>query len=109
MIQLTGPGGAGKSTVGAALAARLACPFLDLDREFERRNGDIDVFIAEHGYTAYARANVEAYIAIALDRPTCVLALSSGFLVYPASVHPAYPALRDAIGGVGKKCVTNGK
>lgn len=29
MIQLIGPGGAGKSTVGAALAMRLGCPFRD--------------------------------------------------------------------------------
>jgi hypothetical protein len=36
MIQLgAGPGGAGKSTVGAA--RRLNCPFVDLDPKFERR------------------------------------------------------------------------
>jgi len=97
MIQLIGPGGAGKSTVGAALAARLGCPLVDLDREFERRHTDIDAFIAAHGYAAYARENVETYSAVASDCPACVLVLSSGFMVYPASVHPAYPAAREAI------------
>lgn len=99
VIQLIGPGGAGKSTAGAALAARLGWPLVDLDREFERRQGDIDAFIAAHGYAAYARANVETYLALARDRPACVLVLSSGFMVYPASVHLAYPAAREAIAG----------
>ena len=97
MIQLIGPGGAGKSTVGAALAARLRCPFRDLDREFERRRGNIDACIDAHGYEAYARANVSVYLEL---RPHCVgavLALSSGFMVYPPAVHQAYAALRQAI------------
>lgn len=97
MIQLVGPGGAGKSTVGAALAARLGCPFRDLDREFERRHVDIDAFIGVHGYEAYAREIVAVYVELAPDLPSSVLALSSGFMVYPPDVHPAYAALRAAI------------
>jgi shikimate kinase len=97
MIRLVGPGGAGKSTVGAALAARLAWPFLDLDREFERRHGDIDGFIAGRGYEAYARENVEAYLGLVRGCTDAVLALSSGFMVYPASVHPAHAAATEAI------------
>lgn len=58
MIQLIGPGGAGKSTVGVALATRLGCPFRDLDREFKRRRTDITTFMGVHGYDAYARENV---------------------------------------------------
>ena len=41
MIRLIGPGGAGKSTIGALLAERLNVPFLDLDRHFAGRLGDI--------------------------------------------------------------------
>jgi shikimate kinase len=99
MIRLIGPGGAGKSTVGAALAARLACRFLDLDREFERRHADIDHFLAGHGYEAYARENVAVYLDLVHDSPDAVLALSSGFMVYPATVHPAYATVAEAIVG----------
>ena len=97
MIQLIGPGGAGKSTVGAALATRLACRFCDLDRAFERRRADIDTFIGAHGYDAYARENVGVYLEVAPDLPDAVLALSSGFMVYPPAVHPAYTTVREAI------------
>ena len=38
-IAVVGLRGAGKSTVGAALAARLGCPFVELDREVEARGG----------------------------------------------------------------------
>lgn len=99
MIQLVGPGGAGKSTVGAALALRLGCPFHDLDREFERRRADIDGFIGAHGYAAYARENVAVYLELVPHLRGAVLALSSGFMVYPASVHPAYAEVTAAIAG----------
>ena len=97
MIQLIGPGGAGKSTVGAALATRLGHRFHDLDREFERRRGDIGAFIATHGYAAYAGENVSTYLALRPELRGSVLALSSGFMVYPPSVHPAYAALIEEI------------
>lgn len=97
MIQLVGPGGAGKSTVGAVLAQRLDWPFIDLDRAFERRHGDIDGFIAGHGYEAYARENVAVYRGLAEGCPDAVLALSSGFMVYPPAVHPDYAAVAEAV------------
>jgi shikimate kinase len=97
MIQLIGPGGAGKSTVGVLLATRLGCPFRDLDREFERRRADIDTFIGVHGYDAYARENVVVYLELAPHLPGTVLALSSGFMVYPPAVHLTYSALRHTI------------
>lgn len=99
VIRLIGPGGAGKSTVGAALARRLRCPFHDLDREFERRNGDIDAFIDVHGYEAYARENLAVYADLLPHLTESVLALSSGFVVYPTSVHPDYPAMIEAVVG----------
>ncbi|HZF66839.1 MAG TPA: shikimate kinase [Gemmatirosa sp.] len=97
VIQLIGPGGAGKSTVGALLARRLGWPSRDLDREFERRHADIDAFIHVHGYAAYARENVATYLELIPHLRSAVLALSSGFMTYPATVHPAYDGVRAAI------------
>jgi shikimate kinase len=37
MIRLVGPGGAGKSTIGALLAERLDVRFIDLDRHLAGR------------------------------------------------------------------------
>jgi shikimate kinase len=97
MIQLVGPGGAGKSTAGAALAARLGCPFHDLDREFERRRACIDAVIATHGYLAYARENIEVYLELLPQLAGSVIALSSGFMTYPVPIHPAYAAIAEGI------------
>jgi shikimate kinase len=90
-IRLIGPGGAGKSTIGALLAERLEVPFADLDRIFARRVGDISEHLRGHGYEAYARENVETYCSIfhAETHPG-VVALSSGFMTYARDVHPEY-------------------
>jgi len=47
MVRLIGPGGAGKSTIGALLAARMGASFVDLDRFFSERIGDISQFIEQ--------------------------------------------------------------
>ena len=97
MIRLIGPGGAGKSTVGAVLAHLLACPFIDLDRSFVEQHGDIDQFIASHGYQAYARANVEVYRTIVSDKYDGILALSSGFMTYSPTIHQRYADVQREI------------
>jgi shikimate kinase len=97
MICLVGAGGAGKSTAGALLAELLSLPFRDLDAEFAVRFGDIDEFIAAHGYRTYACANFEVYEHVVQDGSSGVLALSSGFMTYPTDVHPRYAAVRHEI------------
>ena len=98
MIQLVGPGGAGKTTIGAALAERLGARFGDLDAEFTARHGDISAYLDAHGYEAYAEQNVGLYFRLVGGpiRPD-IVALSSGFMTYPDSIHPDYPALRQQV------------
>ncbi|WP_424484995.1 shikimate kinase [Pseudomonas sp.] len=61
---ILGPGGAGKSTVGALLSTNFGIPVVDLDIYFIENVGDISHFIRTHGYVAYARKNVLNYRAI---------------------------------------------
>src|SRR5215471_4914311 len=93
VIHIVGPGGAGKSTVGSELARSLGLPFIDLDRKFEEHVGDISHHIDHCGYQSYASENVRLYLSIMATHRQGVIALSSGFMIYPKSVHPVYPAL----------------
>ncbi len=98
MIRLIGPGGSGKSTTGALLALRLGVSFVDLDRYFDERVGDISEFIEEHGYHNYAEQNIENYCSL-LDRENRpgVMALSSGFMTYVWNAHPQYAQVRAEV------------
>lgn len=97
-VHLIGPGGAGKTTVGPLLAQRLAWRFVDLDQVFIAQQGDVAAFMACHGYAGYAARNVEIYeqLHAAATAPT-VIAMSSGFMTYPAGVNERYRALRNAM------------
>jgi shikimate kinase len=88
VIHLIGPGGAGKSTVAPVVAELLGGVAGDLDRMFDAAHGNIDSYIQVHGYAAYARTNIQTYCAYR-PRTQAVIALSSGFMTYPATVHPA--------------------
>lgn len=98
MIQLVGPGGAGKTTIGAALAKRLGARFSDLDAEFTARCGDISAYLDANGYEAYAEQNVGLYFDL-VDGPVRldIMALSSGFMTYEDGIHPDYFALRQRL------------
>jgi shikimate kinase len=97
-ITLIGPGGAGKSTVGASIATRLDILFVDLDQRFRARSGDIGDFIERFSYRGYARENVDTYDALVREGSVrSVAALSSGFMTYPMDIHPRYARLRQCI------------
>jgi shikimate kinase len=97
-IQLVGPGGAGKSTIGALLAEHLHVTFLDLDRHLAGRVGDISEYIDRLGYDVYARENVETYCSLLRgDIRSRVVALSSGFMTYVRNIHPEYSRIRRDI------------
>jgi shikimate kinase len=77
-IVLTGFMGAGKSTIGRLLAARLGWNFLDLDHHLESRAGlSVPEIFARHGEPHFRRLESTA-LASALGQPRTVLALGGG-------------------------------
>lgn len=73
-------------------------PFVDLDRHFADRVGDISEYIGRHGYDAYARESVEAYCSLFRgDIHPDVVALSSGFMTYSSDAHREYARVRREI------------
>jgi len=77
-IVLTGFMGAGKSTIGRLLAARLGWDFLDLDTHLEQRaNSTIPEIFATHGEARFRRLESTA-LASALTRRNTVIALGGG-------------------------------
>ena len=77
-IYLVGFMGAGKSTVGRALARRLRWPFVDLDREIEHRAGaSIEDLIAHRGEAAFRGLEHEALARLA-EGPRAVVATGGG-------------------------------
>jgi shikimate kinase len=98
MIQLIGPGGAGKTAAGAALADLLNVSFVDLDAEFVKRNGDVSAYLETYGYDSYAERNVNVYSDLVSASATSqIVALSSGFMTYRNDVHPGYAKCRRRI------------
>jgi shikimate kinase len=77
-LVLTGFMGAGKSTIGRALAERLGWTFLDLDTHLEQRTGaTIPQLFERHGEARFRRLESTA-LASALGHSNTVLALGGG-------------------------------
>ena len=82
-LALIGAMGAGKSTVGAQLAAALQRPFVDVDAEVVRAEGrSIAAIFAQDGEPAF-RAAEQAALAAALAGPPAVLACGGGTAIDP--------------------------
>ncbi len=67
----------GKTTVGRVLAPLLGRPFLDLDREVEKRVGPLLPFIQREGEEAFRRIEAEV-LGELLDCPPAVIATGGG-------------------------------
>ena len=82
-VVLVGLMGAGKSTVGRRLAARLGRPFVDADTEIEKAAGcSIEDIFSSHGEMAF-RDGERRVIARLLDDPPHVLATGGGAFMDP--------------------------
>jgi shikimate kinase len=82
-VVLVGMMGAGKSSIGRRLAARLTVPFVDADSEIEAAAGmTIPEIFAKHG-EPYFRAGEARVIARLLDAGPQVLATGGGAVMDP--------------------------
>jgi XRE family aerobic/anaerobic benzoate catabolism transcriptional regulator len=87
-IALVGLRGAGKSTLGSALAAELGVPFVELDREIEREAGmslsEVFLLYGQAGYRRIERRSLERTIEA---HPELVLTVGGGIVSEPDTYH----------------------
>jgi XRE family transcriptional regulator, aerobic/anaerobic benzoate catabolism transcriptional regulator len=83
-IALVGLRGAGKTTLGTALAGELETPFVELDREIEREAGislsEIFLLYGQAGYRRIERRCLERLLA---STPEMVMAVGGGIVSEP--------------------------
>ena len=81
-VALIGLRGAGKSTLGAQLAAERSVPFIELDREIEREAGtSMNEILLLHGQAGYRRYERRALLRIAEAHPDGVVMTTGGSIV----------------------------
>jgi XRE family aerobic/anaerobic benzoate catabolism transcriptional regulator len=87
VIALLGLRGAGKSTVGLALASGLGCPFVELDARVETAAGqDLGNLFEMHGESYFRNLELQALREVLAGNQQLVLATSGGIVTYPPSL-----------------------
>jgi len=85
-IALIGLRGAGKSTIGRALADRLGSRFVELDQEVERELGArLDSIFTMYGQDAYRDAERRVLERVIGSAGRCVIATGGSIVVEPAT------------------------
>ncbi len=83
-ICLIGLRGAGKSTLGAALGARLGLPFIELNREIEEQSGmPVNEVMALYGQEGYRKLEAQAVSRITATHESLILAVAGGIVAEP--------------------------
>jgi len=86
-VALIGLRGGGKSTLGRLLAERLDVPFIELDREIERRSGaNLSEIFDMFGQETFRRAEREALDDILRRHPHFVIATSGSIVTEPGTL-----------------------
>ncbi|HEY6235373.1 MAG TPA: helix-turn-helix transcriptional regulator [Candidatus Elarobacter sp.] len=85
-IALIGLRGAGKTTLGAALAERLGVPFIELDREIERESGvSLATIFDFYGQAGFRRMERRCLERIIETQPRLVVATGGSIVSEPAT------------------------
>lgn len=80
-IALIGLRGAGKSTLGAALAARLSMRFIEIDKMIEREHGaPVATLFEVYGQGTFRRYERECLARIVTDHESAVIATAGGIV-----------------------------
>jgi XRE family aerobic/anaerobic benzoate catabolism transcriptional regulator len=80
-IALIGLRGAGKSTLGARLAAKLDCPFIELDRMIEQEYGaSLPMLIELSGLTTFRRYERTCLERVVAEHKRAVIATAGGIV-----------------------------
>ena len=83
-IALIGLRGAGKTTLGAALAKDLGCAFVELDREIEREAGiDLSEVFLLYGQVGYRRIERRCLARLLESHPAMVMTVGGGIVSEP--------------------------
>lgn len=85
-IALIGLRGAGKSTLGAALAEKLGCPFVELDKMIEREHGaPVATLFEVYGQGTFRRYERDCLARIVAQHEFAVIATAGGIVADDAT------------------------
>jgi XRE family transcriptional regulator, aerobic/anaerobic benzoate catabolism transcriptional regulator len=92
-IALIGLRGAGKTTLGGALAERLGVPFIELDREIERESGvSLATIFDFYGQAGFRRMERRCLDRVIEEQPRFVLATGGSIVSEPSTFERLFAA-----------------